>query len=100
MEIDITPHQSLIGRIAKLTEYGALLSKEYEELFKIGNPDSDYQVYQYCHMGGRYEMTLMFIDEPPFKINGVTFFCLKEIGVQTGGDWHWYSLNQLIFCKE
>ncbi len=100
MEIDFVPHKSLIGRIAKVTERGILLAKEYEELLGIGSENSTKKIYEYCHMGGQYEMSLIFINEAPFRIHGVTFYCLKEIGKGVGGDWHWYSLNQLVFCNE
>lgn len=100
MEIDLGSHIPLMGCICKLTEFGVELAKEYEELLKIGSYDRTKREYGFCHMGGRYEMSLMFINEPPFIQNGVKFYCLKEIGVGVMGDWHWYSLNQLMICIE
>lgn len=100
MEITFIPLDSLVGRIAKLTERGVLLAKEYEELLGIGSEGSARKIHEYCHMGGQYEMSLIFINEPPFIAKGVTFYFLKEIGKGVGGDWHLYSLNQLIFCNE
>ena len=94
----IDEHTDLIGKIAKLSEFGVELEKEYEELFNVGNYCNAKDIYFYCHRGGRYEMSLIFIDEPPIKHNGITWFCLKEVGVGVNGDWHWFTLNQLIIC--
>lgn len=93
-------HTHLVGKICKLTEFGVALEKEYEENFKIGNWNKALQTYHFCHMGGKYEMSLMFIDQKPYPINGVLFYCVKEVGVGVMGDWHWYSLNQLMICEE
>lgn len=100
MEIDLHSHTSLIGSVAKVSEFGVELAKEYESYLGIGSYDNTYRTWQFCHMGGRYEMSLMFISEPPFIEKGVKFYCLKEVGAGVGGDWHWYSLNQLVICNE
>ena len=96
----VDKHTDFIGQIAKVTEFGAELEKEYEEVFGIGNYHVAKRTHGYCYMGGRYEMSLMFIDEPPFSRDGVTWYCLKEVGVGVTGDWHWYTLNQLMICTE
>lgn len=92
-------HSHLVGKIAKLTERGLILEKEYEELFGIGNYGKSQLIHYYCNCGGRYEISLMFIDEKPVKRNGVTWFCVKEIGTGVSGDWHYYTLNQLMICN-
>lgn len=96
-KVDI--HTHLIGQIAKLTEFGMELEKEYEDVFGFGNYSSARQIHYFCYMGGKYEMSLMFIDEPPTTHNGETWYCLKEVGVGVMGDWHWYTLNQLMICE-
>lgn len=88
-------HTHFIGKIAKLTEKGLELENDYEKLFGIGNYGKSHIIHYYCHCGGRYEMSLMFIDEKPIKINGATWFCVKEIGVGVSGDYHYYTLDQL-----
>ena len=95
----IVPECPWIGKIAKLTEFGVLLSKEYEAIFHFGNPLVDESVNYYCHCGGRYEISLMFVDEAPEKRNELTWWCLKEIGIGASGDYHWYTLDQLIMCN-
>lgn len=92
-------HTHLIGKICKLTEFGVELEKEYEQLFKRGNSQSAMQIFYFCHRGGRYEMSLMFIDQPPFTKDNNTWYCVKEVGVGVMGDWHWYTLNQLMICE-
>ena len=93
-------HTHLIGKICKLTEFGLELEKEYEQIFGFGNYESAKTIHLYCYIGGRYEMSLMFIDEKPHIVNGIIWYCVKEIGVGVMGDWHWYTLNQLIICNE
>ena len=92
-------HTDLIGKLAKLTELGVELEAEYEQLFGIGSYNRARETYYYCNRGGRYAMTLMFIDEPPYTCNGVTWYCLKEVGVGVMGDWHWFTLDQLMICS-
>ena len=91
-------HTDLIGKICKPTEWGVELEKEYDLLFNRNNYLSQLRTYQYCTMGGRYEMSLMFIDEKPYKECGLTFYCLKEVGIGVMGDWHWFTLDQLMIC--
>lgn len=93
-------HTHLIGKICKPTEFGVELEKEYEEIYKFGNWQKANQIYFFCHMGGRFEMSLMFIDQKPEVYNGIVWYCVKEIGVGVSGDWHWYTLNQLMICNE
>lgn len=92
-------HTQFIGKICKLTEFGVCLEVEYEKLFGIGSEYTANRTFYYCHLGGRYEMSLMFIDEPPIKKESMTWFCLKEIGVGVSGDYHWHTLDQIIICK-
>ena len=73
-------HTHLVGKICKLTEFGVELEKEYVELFGIGNVYKAMSIYYFCHMGGKYEMSLIFINEKPYSKNGVTWYCVKEIG--------------------
>lgn len=100
MEIDLNSSVPLLGCIAKLTEFGVELEKEYEKTFGIGSYNRAFRIWYYCHLEGRYQMSLMFIDQQPYVKNGVKFYCLKEVGVGVMGDWHWFSLNQLIVCNE
>ncbi len=92
-------HTDLIGKICKLTSFGVELEREYEQLFGIGNYNQAEMIYGYCHRGGKHEMSLMFIDEPPVRRNGVIWFCVKETGVGVSGDWLWYTLDQLMICS-
>lgn len=95
----IGEHSYLIGKIAKLTTLGVLLEKKYEELFGVGNAHKAEFINYYCYIGGRYEMSLIFIDEPPEKRGGIMFYWLEEIGVGVMGDWHLYTLEQLMICN-
>lgn len=92
-------HTHLIGKTCKVTKWGVVLAKEYEQLLGIGSHTVTYRLEEYGQIGGRYEISLMFIDEPPERRNGVTFYCLKEIGPESSGDWHWLSLDQIIICE-
>jgi hypothetical protein len=42
----------------------------------------------------------MFIDEKPIKRNGVIWYCLKEVGKYSTGDYYWFTLNQVLICSE
>lgn len=92
-------HTHLIGHLAKITEFGVLLEKKYEDIFGFGNPHKASHVHYYCHIGNKYEMSLMFIDEPPIKRGNMTWFCLEEVGVGVNEDWHYFTLDQLIICN-
>ncbi len=90
-------HKQYIGRICKVSLQGVALEKIYEEVLGISTYAE--KVYEYCHFGGKFEMSLMFIDEPPMVVKGETFYCLLEVGIGVSGDWHWFTLNQLIICN-
>jgi hypothetical protein len=92
-------HTDLIGKIAKPTLFGVELAGKYKEMFGIG-PSKWHaeRTHFFCTRGGPYEMALMFIDEPPVTRNGVTWYILEEVGVDVMGDWHMYTLDQLIIC--
>lgn len=96
----VKDHTYLIGKIAKLTEFGVLLAAEYVELFNIGNESTTRQIHYFCNTPGKYQMSLMFINQEPFTKLGKTWYCLKEVGVGVMGDWHWYTLDQLIICED
>ena len=89
-------HTHLVGKLCKLTRMGAELEKEYEQLFHVGNYNRALDINFFCYMGGRYEMSLMFIDEKPIRRQNVVWYCVKEVGVGVMGDWHWYTLDQLM----
>lgn len=91
-------HTFLIGKIAKLTEFGVRLEAEYCNLFGFGNVRKAELLLAYMHHE-KYEVSLIFIDEPPVKNLDQTWFCLKEIGKGCFGDWHWFTLDQLIICE-
>jgi hypothetical protein len=93
-------HKELIGKICKLTAFGVQLELEYEKEFGIGNHSNAKRLFDYCHSENQYEISLMFIDERPMKLNGMVFYCLKEIGKGSTGDWHWFTLNQIMLCNE
>lgn len=94
-------HSPLIGKIAKLTDFGVELEKEYQDLFGVGNYASAFHLHQYHSKDfGKYQLMLMFIDERPINRNGVVWYCLKEIGKYATGDYFWFTLNQLIICNE
>jgi hypothetical protein len=92
-------HTDLIGKIAKLTDFGVEIEKQYQETFKIGNYSKAQRINHYCYLGNKYEMSLIFINEKPIKRNGVIWFCLKEIGFGVSGDLHWFTLNQLMISE-
>ena len=93
-------HTHLIGKICKLTELGVQLEKEYQEMFGVGSWITAKELFGYCYSGNKYELSLMFIDEKPIRKHGLVWYCVKEIGVGVSGDWHWFTLNQLIICDE
>jgi hypothetical protein len=95
----VDEHTDLIGKLAKLTEFGVKLEEQYKEMFNVGNVWTAKMVHNYCYCKGRYEISLMFVDEPPIKRNGVTWFCLKEVGQVIYGDLRWFTLNQLVLCE-
>lgn len=92
-------HSNLIGKLCKLSEFGVVLEKEYRELFGIGNEQNAELLQYYCFCGGPHEVCLMFIDEPPHQHYSLTFYCVKEVGKNASGDWHWFTLDQLILCN-
>lgn len=93
-------HKPLLGRLAKLTDFGVTLEKEYEELFGIGNYYQALGLFHYCHSKDKYEISLMFIDETPIKRGGVLWYCLKDVGKYAEGNFYWFTLNQLMICNE
>lgn len=90
-------HTHLIGKLCKLTEMGLELEKEYEKLFHMGNYERARTFYMY-HEKGPYQVLFMFIDEPPYNRDGLTWYCVKEVGKGCMGDYHWYTLDQLMIC--
>src|SRR5574342_83086 len=80
-------HTDLIGKLCKLTQHGVLLEKEYEEIFKVGNTRVAELLFFY-HQPGPFQILLMFIDQPPWRKDSQTWFCVKEIGKGCFGDWH------------
>lgn len=99
MTIEFHVHKHLIGKLCKLTDFGLILEKEYE-LLGFGNARSYERILFYNQLKDQNSISLISIDEYPHKINGVLLFCVKEIGKYSSGDWHWFSLNQLIICEE
>lgn len=95
-------HLQLVGKLAVLTEFGVELSEQYRILYDVGNPESDLNILKWCQDLGKYKVRLIFIDEPSIKVGNLRFFCLKEVGVGIGkyGDWHWFTLDQLMICDE
>jgi len=91
-------HYLLVGKLAVITDFGLLLEKEYKKMFGIGNASAYKTLLRYCKDDGKYKIRLMFIDEKPINKENLTFFCLKEIGKGTHGDWYWFTLDQLIIC--
>jgi len=90
----------LIGKLAVITDFGLQLEEQYKKLFGVGNIYSYRQLLRYCKADGQYKIRLMFIDEKPHQHNNLTFFCLKEIGKGCSGDWHWFTLDQLMVCDD
>lgn len=88
----VDEHIDLIGKIAMLTNMATILESEYEDIFGMGNRFIINRLYENKTM-------LIFINEKPVLKNGCMWFCLKEIGANTSGDWHWLTLNQLIVCQ-
>lgn len=92
-------HDWLVGKVCKLSILGVELEKEYYEMFSIGNYEKAKQIHKYCYDFGTTELNLIFIDQDPFVRGAITWYCLKEIGKTYCGNWHWYTLNQLIICE-
>lgn len=95
----VQDHSYLIGKIAKTSPLAVELEVEYERLFEVGNVNQIQMIDYYCHCGGRYELSLIFLDEPVYKKKGMTWYCLKDIGTGASGDWYWLTLDQLIICE-
>ena len=95
----INDHTPLIGKLAKLTAMGLHLEQEYQTLFEVGNYFKAQLIHYYCYLQNKYEINLIFIDEAPIKRDGLTWFCLKEIGNGVHGDYHWFTLDQLMVCN-
>ncbi len=92
-------HTDLIGKICKLTRFGVQLEYQYERELCVGDWYRAERLRYYCGLRNEHEISLMFIDEKPHTQNGVTWFCVKEVGQDVNGDWHWFTLNQLIICE-
>lgn len=88
-------HTEYLGKTCKLTDYSVILEKEFELLFGIGNVEVAQRLYDYCMQD---RIRLIFVDEKPVKMYGLTFFCLKEIGKDGNGDLHFFTLEQLMIC--
>lgn len=88
-------HTQFLGKTCKLTSFGVLLEKEYESLFGIGSPEQAQRLYDYCSQD---RIRLIFVDEKPIKIYGLTFFCLKEVGKDGNGDLYFFTSEQLMIC--
>lgn len=100
MIVPLQPHTHLIGKTCKLTKFGIELEKEYSEQFGIGNPQTVKILFEYGQMvNSDFEIRLMFIDEKPMSNYGLTWFCLKEVGKYSSGDYHWFTLEQLVICS-
>ena len=82
----IEEHSWLIGKMAKLHSSAVAIEQGYTEAIGIGDVDKIDKLYWRCHCGG------------PYRRLGVVFYCLQEIGNGVFGDWHWFSLEQLIVC--
>lgn len=95
----VRDHTHLIGKVAKTNHLAVYLEREYVAAFGIGNVDTTESCHYYCHCGGRYEMSLVFIDQPVFRNSSLTWYCLKEIGTGVNGDWHWFTLDQLFISE-
>lgn len=94
----INTHTELIGKICKITRFGVELQKEYKRLFGIGSHYVAKTLFDYCYSGNEYELSLVFTQDAPIRRNGVVFYCLKEVGEHSSGEYHWLSLNQIIIC--
>lgn len=100
MEVIFDLHSELVGKICKLTEHGLAMEQEYKELFGIGNYESARRLFYYCYESGKNELSLMFVKEKPIKQNGCIWYCMKEIGRGSTGDYYWFTLNQVMICSE
>lgn len=76
---------------------GVNLEREHERLFKIGNYHKAECIYYWCF--NQKDYALMFIDELPIIKFTKTWYCVKEIGDDTNGDWYWFTLDQLMICE-
>lgn len=93
-------HTDLVGKLCKLTEMGVILEKEYHELYGIGSVyTAERLLWWHNQTIEKYRILLMFINEPPMTIYGKTFYCVKEIGNGSNGDWYWFTLDQLMICE-
>lgn len=86
----------LAGKLAVLSEFGLEVEREYNKILHLGNYDIARQIIYRNHMEGKYATKLMFLNEPPVRKHGVVFYCLKEVGKYSTGDWYWFSLDNLL----
>lgn len=88
----------LIGKIAKLHSQAEELEREYVSMYNVGSVNTIRKLlyFQNFHYS---KMKFLFIDEKPVRKFNETWFCLKEIGKDVNGDYHWFTLNQLIMCE-
>lgn len=94
--LDHDCHKKHVGRIGKLTELGVELEAEYVNLFGLGYVDIATRIFRFCKY---FDMFLVLIDEPPFKRNGVVWYCFKLIGKDSTDDWYWFTLDQIEFTN-
>ena len=92
-------HRPLVGKLAKPGPLYRTLVKEYRALFNVGESDYAAEMLEWaCSREGDFEVTLLFIDEEPIQHGGIMWFCLKEIGKDGNGDYHYLTLDQLVLC--
>lgn len=91
-------HNHLIGKICKLTDFGLVLANEYQAMFGIGNFVTARMLHWSMQQPGNKVM-LMFNKERPFNRLGTTWYCFTEVGEEGNGDYHWFTLDQVVVCK-
>jgi hypothetical protein len=97
----VDEHTQYIGKLAKPAPLYRALEKEYRALFGVGLSDYSAEMLEWsCHREEvKMQVTLIFVDEPPTKRHGLTWFFLREIGSDASGDLHMMTLDQIILCS-
>ena len=92
-------YKTLIGKTAKLTKQGVKIENLYNNPLKMGYYKAMI-LFDYCYRPDEFQISFQFVDEPPETQNGITYYCLKQIGKHSSGDWYWFTLDQLMICDE
>lgn len=94
-------HLELVGKLAKLTPNAPIIEKHKSETKGYGYHEHRVEWFLWCQWN--YEdYALIFLPIKPEWDGSEWSYCLQEIGAgyKNDGDWLWFSLSQLIICKQ